>query len=1100
MTEQGASGLRRLRGAPRRARSGAERILDRTITRSIRLGERSERAERFRTAATCHRAALLLARQPRWLGARDFARSSLELNLHNLGLNHLEADRGARAIRPLERALALNHLNALEGLEPHLEAANLLSLLGAASGAAARHEQACRYFVQELEIRRMEGDKEAELTALSNLARAQADYADSHADKEWRQAALESFVAQLGLADELDDRAMRAEALYNGSLALMEMSYRGDEVVGWLATAVATWEEFARENPGDWGRHHLTKLLIRQGRCFVDREEWARALAPLRTAVEQAEGRECRCLLSAIRALIRALGPLGDHAAAERYLRRAIARCRETGDSDEAEFRWRLGSNLAEQGAVADGLRTVEEAVAMAEELPPGRIRTSELSLALGSLGILLNNHVSSYERAAESFSRSVELARQLGSEKSQAPPLLNLGIALRNRGGAANLERSSAALREALELHTRLDEPKLEGETHDALALTYRTRGETDLAIKHYELAANIYRSRGKPKMLIETLAALAELPNLPPGRVVGYLKAAAEVGARTGDSAAEAHAMRELARVRRSVGLESGAAEFHRRGIAIVESARARLDSSVERRALLEAHAALYADAAALAHRRHEDRSAFRYAEAGRARLALDQRAEVAASQIADPELRQRRRELATEIGARAHHLERLGIHLLKEEGTGAEATDGVADEAAGIEADLKRLEAEWEDLQSTLAVENPRFAARVRAGIDSVWSVPKIQEELLGPDAVLLEYLVAEDVCLGFAIAKDHFAAFEVPLDASALETMVTELCEAMEEGDAGYPHGHALYKALIQPAASVVEGKREVLICPNGPLHRLPFAALLREDPMKGVDGAEPRFARRWASLPYFLRDSMHIRYIASATTEGLLRQAEASESADYQSELLALGAPLASIEGAAAKIFPPLDFALAELGAIAGGFEPAQVISRPRTETEPPATKDGALELLDGGHSGYRFVHFATHAHADDRSPWLSALIFEPEPGDGGAPGYLHANEAIDLRLPAECVTMSGCHTLGAAEPAGEGVIGLASAFRHAGARNVCASLWEVGDESTAELMGHFYAGLRADPTSPAAALAGAQRKLIEQGYHPRHWTAFGIFG
>jgi len=84
---------------------------------------------------------------------------------------------------------------------------------------------------------------------------------------------------------------------------------------------------------------------------------------------------------------------------------------------------------------------------------------------------------------------------------------------------------------------------------------------------------------------------------------------------------------------------------------------------------------------------------------------------------------------------------------------------------------------------------------------------------------------------------------------------------------------------------------------------------------------------------------------------------------------------------------------------------------------------------------------------------------------------------------------------------------GEGLIGLARAFQYAGARAVLASLWNVGDDSTAELMTRFYGHLKRGKAKDEA-LRAAQIDLIRSqrfskviaAAHPFHWAAFQLFG
>jgi CHAT domain-containing protein len=64
----------------------------------------------------------------------------------------------------------------------------------------------------------------------------------------------------------------------------------------------------------------------------------------------------------------------------------------------------------------------------------------------------------------------------------------------------------------------------------------------------------------------------------------------------------------------------------------------------------------------------------------------------------------------------------------------------------------------------------------------------------------------------------------------------------------------------------------------------------------------------------------------------------------------------------------------------------------------------------------------------------------------------------------------------------------------------AGASSVVVSLWQVADESTAELMKYFYTEI-ATGKDKVAALAFAKSKLRERGKSsPFFWAPFIIWG
>jgi CHAT domain-containing protein len=146
---------------------------------------------------------------------------------------------------------------------------------------------------------------------------------------------------------------------------------------------------------------------------------------------------------------------------------------------------------------------------------------------------------------------------------------------------------------------------------------------------------------------------------------------------------------------------------------------------------------------------------------------------------------------------------------------------------------------------------------------------------------------------------------------------------------------------------------------------------------------------------------------------------------------------------------------------------------------------------------------YRMVHIATHTVVDAFRPEFSALVFSMVDKKGSArDGYLRMHEIASLHLPAELVTLSACGTGLGRDVRGEGTVGLARAFIHAGARTVVVSLWDVEDESAAELMRLFYSGMLGPRhLHPSAALREAQRTILESGHQSAsHWGGWLVMG
>ena len=165
---------------------------------------------------------------------------------------------------------------------------------------------------------------------------------------------------------------------------------------------------------------------------------------------------------------------------------------------------------------------------------------------------------------------------------------------------------------------------------------------------------------------------------------------------------------------------------------------------------------------------------------------------------------------------------------------------------------------------------------------------------------------------------------------------------------------------------------------------------------------------------------------------------------------------------------------------------------------------PPGSveRGGQRVGFEAGRSeSFGYLHFAVHGLVDDSNPGRSGLALAHQPGSA-EDGILRAEEIARLRLNARLVVLSGCRTADGKLLEGEGLLTISRSFHYAGARAVVATLWNVDDVSTTELMNSFYSALAAG-AAPEEALQRAKIYMAQGSQalwrNPWFWSPFVIF-
>jgi CHAT domain-containing protein len=371
---------------------------------------------------------------------------------------------------------------------------------------------------------------------------------------------------------------------------------------------------------------------------------------------------------------------------------------------------------------------------------------------------------------------------------------------------------------------------------------------------------------------------------------------------------------------------------------------------------------------------------------------------------------------------------------------------------------------------------------------------------------PDTAVIEYWLGADNAVAWVLTHDRLEMVDLGVSAK-----VTEAARAFHTSLRGFGsiatsvrllEGSRLYGLVIRPLERYVKDKHRLIFAPDGALHYVPFAAL------QAGEGDQQGFlveSHDIAVTPSvrMLLDRHARANDATARPAGLLLVSDPVYSAD--DERLRATAPTRTahataeldvrstvFRGAYAGVsFPRLAATAQESAAIASLFTQAQVERLEGFE----ATKDRFL----GAHlERYRFIHVASHAITDAQVPGLSALALSAFDSTGRTiDNLVFAADFTTLRLNADLLVLSACDTALGKNVAGEGLVGLRYITLARGARAVVASLWEVPDQATSELMMGFYQSFLAGHTPVESALSEAMRSMLRgPRSDPAEWGAF----
>jgi tetratricopeptide (TPR) repeat protein len=274
---------------------------------------------------------------------------------------------------------------------------------------------------------------------------------------------------------------------------------------------------------------------------------------------------------------------------------------------------------------------------------------------------------------------------------------------------------------------------------------------------------------------------------------------------------------------------------------------------------------------------------------------------------------------------------------------------------------------------------------------------------------------------------------------------------------------------VYDQILKPVLEK-SGKtvNNLIIIPDGELCYLPFEVL--------ITGKYEGKGIHYEALPYLIKKyTLCYDYSASLWK---------SNNSRYKTHVAFLG------------FAPKQDASLQQL---TGGINEVQACShmwRGKCFTGDDATEANFKNAsLEGS-----IIQLATHTLLDDREPQKSCFEFAAG-NDSINDGRLYTYELYNMNIPARLAILSSCETGIGHIRRGEGIIGLARAFKYAGCPNIIMSLWKVNDLTTGKIMILFNLNLkRGMPVDLALQKAKLSYLNNNENLHPAYWGSFVLIG
>ncbi|MEG4289872.1 tetratricopeptide repeat protein, partial [Microcoleus sp. C2C3] len=765
-----------------------------------------------------------------------------------------------------------------------------------------------------------------------------------------------------------------------------------------------------------------------------------------------------------------------------KYFNQALAILREVGDrSGEATTLNNIGLAYEKKSQLEEAFKYFNEALPILREVGNRTIEATVLS----NIGLYWDRK-SQPEKALEYYQQALEIQREVGARRGVAITLNNIGLVY---GNISKRQEALKYFKEALLIHREVGDRSGEAVTLSNIGEVYMIIFRPQDGLELFKQALLLLQEVGDRRGVAITLNNIGAvyLSTYQPQKALKCFNDVLLIQREVGDRSGEAITLNNIGKVYISISQPQEALKQYNQALSILRELGDRFREAIALNNIGEVYRDTKQPIEAIENWEKslkitlEMRSGLQRENRQKFLEAEETTVKAFTSLLIDENQPDRAFEWIN-IATRADLAEYTRLINAKVKDPEAQKA---LDEWNQKNQQLQFLRRQLEDnFSENLSRKMRELEEKVNSEADEISrSFPEVADLLetkreyiaqlkasIAPDTVVIQPVLLTNVknvpntIALFILTKDSLSVKKIPIHPAEFDKLLTEHDKELHLGcdDKGCDRnqnyavtGGKLYDILIRPVEDKIKAfsPKQLSIIATRKLRYIPFETLYDEQ------------------TDEFLIQKYPVNYLTRISTRSI-------PNSTLQGGVLALGNPVPR---------PPQNLP----GSEAEVRKIAQLLPGSSAYIGNAAT----LDQFKVQAPRFPFLHLATHGcfqreGCQKLGMKENTLLF--------ADRQYNIAEAALLGLQnTRLLTLSACQTAMQANSNGEEISGVAYVFERAGAQAVMASLWNVDDSVTKDLMVQFYQNINKGMSKNEAL---RQAKLSQIQRHPFYWSPFILIG